>query len=317
MPFDRRGGFSLRKSTFRRPLHGFTLVELLVVIAIIGILIALLLPAVQAAREAARRMQCSNNLKQMGLAMHNYMDTHRGYFPPGSPGTSRHGLFSLMLPYLEQQAVFDKLEFDGNTFDDPMRYTEIPVYICPSYRGPSVIRGKGAEFSGIWNGALTTYQGVGGVVLENVRFTQGSHGKMPENGMFGWGIVRKHRDVTDGLSNTLAMGEFVQKDFDPGSYTEYPGNVRAWILGGTTSDTYGTYAFKVIEHTINDKVDRFATPVPFNHLPMGSHHPGGVQFLLGDGSVRMLTRLITLENYKAASTCNGGEAYVEWQSTDD
>lgn len=95
----------------RKPhLQGFTLVELLVVIAIIGILIALLLPAVQLAREAARRMQCSNNLKQMGLALHNYLSTYRTHFPHGAWGHYRHGLFSTMLPYLEQKTIYDSFD---------------------------------------------------------------------------------------------------------------------------------------------------------------------------------------------------------------
>ena len=92
----------MRRASVRR---GFTLVELLVVIAIIGILIALLLPAVQSAREAARRVACANKLKQMGIAVQHYTEVWPEYFPPGSPGVLRHGLFSHMLPYLEQGNV--------------------------------------------------------------------------------------------------------------------------------------------------------------------------------------------------------------------
>jgi len=89
----------------RRDSHGFTLVELLVVIAIIGILIALLLPAVQAAREAARRLQCTNNLKQLGMATHNYAAQYSGRFPAGTTGPHRHGLFTYILPFIEQDAI--------------------------------------------------------------------------------------------------------------------------------------------------------------------------------------------------------------------
>ncbi len=120
--------------------RAFTLVELLVVIAIIGILIALLLPAVQAAREAARRSQCTNNLKQIGLAIHDYMDVCRTHFPPGSPGRTRHGFFSLILPFLEQTSVYKDLTLSGSAHSETHRYTEIPGYVCPSYPGDRIVR---------------------------------------------------------------------------------------------------------------------------------------------------------------------------------
>ena len=114
--------------------HGFTLVELLVVIAIIGILIAMLLPAVQAAREAARRMQCSNNLKQMGLGMHNYASANKDFFPTGNTGEMyrwKPGLFSLLLPYIEHQALYDSLDMTGwndTINDEENKYTPIQCY---------------------------------------------------------------------------------------------------------------------------------------------------------------------------------------------
>ena len=117
----------------RRFRFGFTLVELLVVIAIIGILVSLLLPAVQSAREAARRMECSNNLKQIGLALHNFQTANKEEFPVGAPGTGGHGMWTHMLPYLEQQNIYDNCEFDGSAGNDPMLYTLIDFYVCPSY----------------------------------------------------------------------------------------------------------------------------------------------------------------------------------------
>ena len=285
-------------------LRGFTLVELLVVIAIIGILIALLLPAVQAAREAARRAQCTNNLKQIGLACHNYMDTNREHFPPGSPGPARHGLFTHVLPYMEGKTIYDQCDIDGNTFDDPQRYTLVDVYMCPSYPGESVIRGNPNRYG---DGALTTYQGVGGVLIEDEPgIVTAGHGDIPDNGMFRWQKVRRLNAVTDGTSHTLAIGEFVQRDKE-GNYAGYPGNMRAWILGATENDEKGSYAFKVIEYPINADVQRTADSIPFNHLPMGSEHPGGANFLVTDASVHFLPETIDFAVYQGLATCGRGE----------
>ena len=106
---------------------GFTLVELLVVIAIIGILVALLMPAVQAAREAARRISCSNNMKQMGLALKLYDAAHSGYYPVGAAGNSRHGLFTHMLPYIEQGNIHDQLDLKTCGQDSTFRPTLIDM----------------------------------------------------------------------------------------------------------------------------------------------------------------------------------------------
>ena len=159
-------------SFMRLRLKGFTLVELLVVIAIIGILIALLLPAVQAAREAARRAQCTNNLKQMGLSLHNYANTWKDCFPPGSSigradipnGKFKHGLFAFMLPYMEMATIYDQLDMSGLstsfTYNEPehIRHEVISGYVCPSWPYPAdYVTGS------MWSdGAITTYQGVAG-----------------------------------------------------------------------------------------------------------------------------------------------------------
>ncbi len=288
----------------KRSARGFTLVELLVVIAIIGILIGLLLPAVQSVRAAARRMQCSNNLKQMGLALHNYMTAHNGYFPPGSAGARGHGLFTAMLPYIEQKAVHDDLDLNAVAGSSPHLYTMIETYACPSYPHTKVVRNHNPSYM---NGALTNYQGVGGTIYDTNQDVapSASFGDMPRNGMFGIADVRRESDVRDGLSNTLAIGEFVHRDLQGGTYATPPGNVRAWILGD--NGTYGTYAFKVVEHGINVKLDRIADGVKFNHLPMGSYHSGGANFAFGDGSVHFITESVNFENYRAMATCNGNE----------
>ncbi len=134
--------------THRRPLHGFTLVELLVVITIIGILIALLLPAVQAAREAARRMQCSNNLKQIGLAMHGYHEAHNILPYASSKGggptdvEARGGVWTTMiLPFMEMAGLYEQIDFNKHVYELPFEVvtTTISTYACPSDNSPSVI----------------------------------------------------------------------------------------------------------------------------------------------------------------------------------
>ena len=298
---------------------GFTLVELLVVITIIALLIALLLPAVQAAREAARRMQCSNNLKQMGLAIHNYASTCSEYFPPGSRGGFKHGLFSLMLPYLEQMPVYEQLDINSsasNTLDDAanhqQRYTSIRCYLCPSWPYPTVY--QATSTAARYPGALTTYQGVAGAYPSKGPIRSSADGNIPTNGMFGWGFARAIGEVTDGLSNTLAIGEFTQVDvkseaayfFD---FSVPPGNVRPWMLGGfyQASSSYDLWASKVLEHPVNARVSKLVDGIGFNHLPHGSFHPGGASFLLADGSVSFLSEGIKFDLYRGLGTCNSGE----------
>jgi hypothetical protein len=283
------------------------LVELLVVIAIIAMLVTLLLPAVQAARAAARRTQCTNNLKQLGLAMHSYASANSDIFPPGSPGNQQHGLFSHILPYLEEDALFDSLDLDGlvhhhpNEGRNPARYQFISAYMCPSYPEPWILRDQaGADFQ---RGALTTYQGVGGALRRGEKVTESGYGFMPHNGTYGWGFQRKLQQITDGLSKTLAIGEFVHRDFIEGAFVAPPGNVRGWILGANSN--LGTYAFKVAEITPDTRIDRVADGVLFNHLPMGSYHTRLTHFVKCDGSVAPIESGIGLDVYQALATANG------------
>lgn len=284
----------------------FTLVELLVVIAIIGILVGLLMPAVQAARESARRMQCTNNLKQLGLAIHNYASTNNDCFPIGSHLNRRHGVFTWMLPYLEQQNLYDTMDLkqpgDNATL---ARYTPVSVYFCPSCTYQKVYKSAKYDYQ---EGALTTYQGVGGAIVNRGEtYLASGHGKVPNNGIFGMDLIRKKAQIRDGLSNTFAFGEFVHRDISTNAnYAIPPGNVRPWISG--ENGAKASYAFKVVEFALNAPLDRNESSVPFNHLPMGSFHPGGANFCFGDGSVHFLGNSINFSLYESLATINGREA---------
>ncbi|QDU53906.1 DUF1559 domain-containing protein [Aeoliella mucimassa] len=292
--------------------RAFTLVELLVVIAIIGILVALLLPAVQAARESARRAQCTNKLKQLGLAVQGYISSHSGELPPGSPGQGKHGTFTYLLPYLEQQAIFDQIDLERVTYrsySDPMRMEIVPALICPNYPEEPILRRPGSPNT---EGALSTYQGTGGafVVSRQERDASPRFGDLPLNGVFRWGEhKRKLREVVDGTSNTLLFGEFVHVDRLPGLYSELPGNLRPWmaIPALSSPDDKVSYQFKVAAYAPNTPVDREADETPFNHLPFTSLHVGGTNFALLDGSVQFVIDDIDLDAFIAGCTIDGEE----------
>jgi prepilin-type N-terminal cleavage/methylation domain-containing protein len=312
------------KSRVRNPESAFTLVELLVVITIIGILIALLLPAVQAAREAARRAQCSNNLKQIGLALHNY-HTAAGTFPPGKitegPCCETKSLVSWtisILPYLEQQALYDRYDMRHFNEDSPnqfVRETTLAVYACPTEED---VRGLDVPESGPG--------GVGGV-----QYRRGSYRCMTgkSNGDGWWdsdensalpmnwrgvmhetasrGVTRplsteSTSDIRDGTSNTLMVGEMASKThqrrrtFWAYSYTSY--NASAAVPQTRTL---------LVDYDRCSAIGGQGGENPCKR-GWGSFHPGGIGFLLCDGSVRFLASSIDMNAFCDLATIAGGES---------
>ncbi|QDU05486.1 putative major pilin subunit [Gimesia chilikensis] len=288
--------------------NGFTLIELLVVIAIIAILIALLLPAVQQAREAARRSQCKNNLKQIGLAMHNYNDTHR-VFPPGyvsvdpaNTGSIEQGLYgwgAFILPFLDQAPLFQQLRVGDvrlqanltNPITRGILETPIPIFNCPSDIGPALntwnntsgydrrVTSDGTNRIAIAKSNYVMVSGSGDSTTPAVTpVTYGAH-----NGIGAQNSNTRIRDITDGTSNTLAVGE---RAFQVGQLQTGAGTVMGFsAVTNSGIKNGGTAVLGIAYWGINQTV------IQSNHQSrsFSSPHVGGAHFLMCDGAVRFLS----------------------------
>ena len=286
--------------------NAFTLVELLVVITIIGILIALLLPAVQAAREAARRMSCTNNLKQIGLALHMYHDTHR-QLPPGwfafDPGTQQPyalgqpgwGWGSRILPFLELGTVEKNLIDDRVSILDPRndksRVFPLGVYRCPSDIGKPVYTDLGPE-SGTpappVDFATANYVGVFGTLDTHYCGTLPVGSQCTADGVFFHNSNVRFEDIRDGLSQTFLVGERTSR-------LDY----STWI-GARPGDDCG-------QGRIVGTASYPPNSQAYDTHNFSSQHPTGTNFLSGDGSVRLISQTIDGVVYRALCTRDGGE----------
>lgn len=298
----------------------FTLVELLVVIAIIGVLVGLLLPAVQSAREAARRMQCSNNFKQLALALHNYGDTHR-LFPPAGVTTNQLGWHVFILPFIEQGPLHNQFNFAEGQFNagpgfrgprkNELALNRIAAFLCPScadeldgWEHPNALADGKVVFTTHYHGVMgprgtnpftgQTYR----VLAQNV----GNYGGYAQQGALTFPRPAKFGDFQDGTSNTFAIGE---------TSWSLPGKRnltwRAWIFGanGAFNDVEQNRAFpgsKNVFYPINSRITS-----TFNNTSFGSLHTGGAQFARADGSVHFVSQSIDQAIYLAAASRDGGE----------
>jgi hypothetical protein len=281
----------------------------LVVIAIIGVLVALLLPAVQAAREAARRASCTNNLKQIGLAVANYQLVHK-VFPPSSsdtldnaldfsidePAETRHSWASFVLPFIEMQSLADMIDRKAHAFarkNLPAAATLVPMYRCPSYTGPQFSEAERYNALGT-KCAIGNYLALGGSTVGNLWGVD----LMPDGVVIPGGQITP-KDITDGLSHTVLVAESREETF------------AVWADGFTAA----TCALVFNEH----RHPRYAEDIAslnyspyFDYKPMvafgpSSMHAGGAFHLFGDGSVQFVTDDVTPELYVALTTREGGD----------
>jgi prepilin-type N-terminal cleavage/methylation domain-containing protein/prepilin-type processing-associated H-X9-DG protein len=305
---------------------GFTLIEVLVVITIVGLLIALLLPAIQAAREGARRVQCQNNLKQIGLALNQYHDAwhvfpaaYLPYFSFINNDELGAGLAwgVRILPYLEQQALYNTVNF--NFLIDSGQTTalssSLTVYLCPSAGGGE----KPIEIApSVWlNGPAPAQYVASAGWIDSTHIDAGR--QIPGTGVFFPNGHVAIVDIIDGTSTTLMVGERSRNVADA-IWSMVSGNSRlsgsfctkgTWSVQSCVSDI-----FLVIGRTgpssdiVSGDIPQGATPNARGAGADGfwSHHPGGCSFLFGDGSVRFVKETVTAGVFQALATRGGGEA---------
>lgn len=297
---------------------GFTLLEVLVVIGVIALLMSLLLPAIQNAREAARRTQCKSNLRQMALGLESFETTHTHY--PTSQLFDPHGIgpfgttwsfLAKILPYIEQSSLYN----EGNVplsslVDSGIAADSIPLFLCPtdpsSDDGPRLDAGNMVEHG--FPVGRTNYKGVcganwgadetqgwgpddSGTRWPNIGTNGSFDGLNYGDGFFSrvdWKRPRRHADVQDGLSNTFMLGEALP-DFDVYCSWPYANNVHS------------TCAIPPNMMDVNDPYD---WP---NAQSFRSRHPGGLHFAFGDGSVKFISEAIDLDLYRSLATIDGQE----------
>ncbi|MGQ9914708.1 MAG: DUF1559 domain-containing protein [Thermogutta sp.] len=349
--FSDRGRPIIRAPSCSIRERGFTLVELLVVIAIIGILIALLLPAVQAAREAARRAACTNNLKQLGLALHNYHSVYNVFPGMGTTSATSFSIQSKLLPFVEQKQLQDLIDFKQplylsygrgqrrlNPAQAPAARTIVSLFRCPSDGQESLYEEDSGIFVAGGNYMVCTGSGTG--TFYDMRYRT--------DGLFYNDSYLGMQNLTDGSSNTVAMAESLLgsrlrqtgpigspkarerlicsmsgQRLNPPPQPGLAGVVNPDLEAVTQSCTdwlgdrgYGWIAGRTTASTFSAYLPPNAKAADATAHGIGfvgarSNHPGGANALMADGSVRFVSDTIQLTTWRALATVGGGETTTE------
>ena len=303
-------------SASRQPLDrrsAFTLVELLVVIAIIGVLIGLLLPAVQAAREAGRRSACSNNMRQLGLAMHNY-ESVNSKFPPGSKGNNtfsgachfptafhycgQHSWVAFILPQMESQGIYDAIDFTKRSY--------ATIGGIDSYHGGSAVGDSANKTAADSMPNALSCPSAPKISANHKDYSVASMGVLtccPErvtnaDGLFWRNSETKMKDITDGTSNTFLLLE----------------DAHSWFNADRSPYAHGSNEFLFVNHASSGYATGGSAPNALvsgnRHRLARSHHPGGLSAVLADASVRFVNDSVNMTVYQNTFTRAGGETTI-------
>ncbi|WP_437222872.1 DUF1559 domain-containing protein [Planctomicrobium sp. SH661] len=311
----------------------FTLIELLVVIAIIGVLVALLLPAVQQAREAARRSACKNNLKQLGLALHNYHDSHNT-FPPGAiygtqsgacgganpacTGGNEYGFHALILPYIDQANLYQSINFNGARRGNPVAVPDpgsessvkIATFLCPSSNKIKDSSGASRYTMHYYgNGGPKGATGFTDSLYTCQVWSAANECSVNPASTTAWGGFSQHgvlsrnskirfNDIVDGSTSTFLMFEISNTRARDGRELNC---YRSWTRGSGTTDSF---AFKNVMFSPNAYS---GGDYKWNDVSMGSEHSGGTHVLMCDGAVKFVSDSVDITALKSTASRSSGE----------